>query len=49
MEPALAGGEHQSAAFRHDGELWGLSRVQSMVGGTTEIQTEIIARSLGAS
>jgi len=30
-------------------ELWRLSRVQSIFGGTTEIQKEIIARSLGAS
>jgi alkylation response protein AidB-like acyl-CoA dehydrogenase len=28
-------------------ELWWLSRVQPIFGGTTEIQKEIIARGLG--
>jgi len=39
--------KHQSAASRHDYELRWLSRVQSSFGGTTEIQKEIIGRSLG--
>jgi len=42
----LAGGI-QSAALRHDCQLWRLSCVQPTFGGTTEIQKEIIARSLG--
>jgi hypothetical protein len=48
MEPALTGGNTSPLPPRHDRELR-LSRVQSMVGGTTEVQEEIIARSLGAS
>ena len=36
-----------SAALRHDCELWQFSHVQSIFGGTTEIQKEIIARRLG--
>jgi alkylation response protein AidB-like acyl-CoA dehydrogenase len=36
-----------TSALRHDCELWLLSRVQSIFGGTTEIQKEIIARGLG--
>ena len=39
--------EHWSTALRHDCELWRLSHVQSTFGGTTEIQKEIIACSLG--
>jgi alkylation response protein AidB-like acyl-CoA dehydrogenase len=39
--------ENESAALRQDRELWRLSRVPSIFGGTTEIQKEIIARSLG--
>jgi alkylation response protein AidB-like acyl-CoA dehydrogenase len=35
------------AALRHDCDLWRLSRVRSIFGGTTEIQKEIIGRSLG--
>jgi alkylation response protein AidB-like acyl-CoA dehydrogenase len=34
-------------ALRPDCELWRLSRVQSVFGGTTEIQKEIIGRGLG--
>ena len=49
MEPGLDRREHQSAALRRDCELWRLSRVQSIFGGTTEIQKEIIGRSLGRS
>jgi hypothetical protein len=38
-----------SLLLQRDCELRRLSRVQSSFGGTTEIQKEIIARSLGAS
>ena len=38
-------GGHQSAALRHDCELWRLN--QSIFGGTTEIMKEIIGRGLG--
>jgi alkylation response protein AidB-like acyl-CoA dehydrogenase len=47
MEAALTGGNTSPAALRHDCELRRLSRVQSIFGGTTEIQKEIIARGLG--
>jgi hypothetical protein len=47
MEPGLDRREHESAALRHDCELWRLNRLQSSFGGTTEIQKEIIGRSLG--
>jgi alkylation response protein AidB-like acyl-CoA dehydrogenase len=46
MKPALVGGT-PAAALRHDCELWWLTRVQPIFGGTTEIQKEIISRSLG--
>jgi hypothetical protein len=46
MEPGLDRREHQSAALRHDRELWPLSHVQSIFGDTTEIMKEIIGRSL---
>jgi alkylation response protein AidB-like acyl-CoA dehydrogenase len=46
MEPALTGGS-RSTARRHHCELWELSRVLSILGGTTEIQKEIIARGVG--
>jgi hypothetical protein len=39
--------EHKPAGLRHDCELWRLSRVQSVFGGTTEIMKEIIGRGLG--
>ena len=38
---------HWSGALRNDCELWRLSYAQSIFGGTTEIQKEIIGRSLG--
>jgi hypothetical protein len=47
MEPGLDRREHESAALRHDCELWRLSRVQLIFGGTTEIMKEIIGRGLG--
>jgi hypothetical protein len=47
MEPGLHRRQHESAALRHDCELWRLNRVQPIFGGTTEIQKEIIGRSLG--
>jgi len=47
MEPGLDPREHQTAALRHDCELWRLSRVQSIFGGTTEIMKEIIDCGLG--
>jgi hypothetical protein len=47
MEPGLDRREHESAALRHDCELWRLSRVQYVFGGTTEIMKEIIGRSPG--
>jgi hypothetical protein len=47
MEPGLDRREHESAALRHDCGLWRLSRVQSIVGGITEIVKEIIGRGLG--
>ena len=46
-EPGLDRREHNPAVLRHDCELWRLSRVQSIFGGTTEIMKEIIGRSLG--
>ena len=46
-KPGLDRREHNPAVLRHDCELWRLSHVQSIFGGTTEIQKEIIARSLG--
>ncbi len=36
-----------SPLLQRDCELWRLSRVQSIFGGTTEILKEIIARGLG--
>jgi hypothetical protein len=39
--------QHSSAVLRHDCERWRLSRVQSIFGGTTEIQKEIIGRGPG--
>ena len=48
MEPALTGG-NTSPLLSATIVSSRLSRVQSMVGGTTKIETEIIARSLGAS
>jgi len=47
MEPGLGRREHWSAALRRDCELWRLSHVQSIFGGTTEIMKEIIGRGLG--
>jgi alkylation response protein AidB-like acyl-CoA dehydrogenase len=47
MEPGLDRRQHESAALRHDRELWRPNRVQPIFGGTTEIMKEIIARSLG--
>jgi len=44
--PALTGGS-TSPLLQRDCEPRRLSRVQSIFGGTTEIQKEIIARSLG--
>jgi len=46
-EPGLDRREHNPAVLRHDYELWRLSRVQSIFGGTTEIMKEIIGRNLG--
>ncbi len=48
MEPALTGGS-TSPLLSATIVSSGLSRVQSSFGGTAEIQTEIIARSLGTS
>jgi hypothetical protein len=45
MQPGLCG--RSKALLRRDCELWWLSRVQSIFGGTTEIMKEIIGRSLG--
>jgi hypothetical protein len=39
--------QDQFAVLSHDYELWRIGRVQSIFGGTTEIQEEIIARNLG--
>jgi alkylation response protein AidB-like acyl-CoA dehydrogenase len=47
MEPGLDRLEHQSVVLRYDRELWRVSRVQSIFGGTTEIMKEIIGRNLG--
>jgi hypothetical protein len=44
VEPRRDRREHQSAALRDDRELYGLSRARSIVGGTAEIQTQIIAQ-----
>jgi hypothetical protein len=44
---ALTGGSTTPLVLRHDCELWRLSRVQSVFGGTTEIMKEIIGRGLG--
>jgi len=46
MEPGLDRRELESAVLRHDCELWRLSPVQSVFGGTTEITKEIIGRGL---
>jgi alkylation response protein AidB-like acyl-CoA dehydrogenase len=46
-EPGLDRWEHNPAVLRRDCELWPLSRVQSIFGGTTEILKEIIGRGLG--
>jgi len=46
MEPDLDRREHESAALRHDRELWRLGRVQPIYGGTNEIMKTIIARDL---
>ena len=48
MEPALTGG-NTSPLLSATIASSGLSRIQSTFGGTTGIQTEIIARGLGAS
>ena len=41
MGPAFTGGS-MSPLLRHDCELWRLSSVQSIFGGTTEIMKEIV-------
>ena len=38
-----------SPLLRHDCELWRLSRVQSIFGGTTEIMKEIIGETSACS
>ena len=48
MKPALTGG-NTSRLLSATIVSPGLSRVQAIFGGTTEIQKEVIARSLGAS
>jgi hypothetical protein len=45
MEAGLDRREHWPADRRHDCELWRLSRVQPVVGGTTEIMTRSPATS----
>ena len=47
MELGLDRLECNPAVLRHDCELWRLSRLQSIFGGTTEIMKEIIGRNLG--
>jgi alkylation response protein AidB-like acyl-CoA dehydrogenase len=47
MEADLTGGRTMGRSLRRHCELWRLSPVQSSFGGTTEIQKEIIGRSLG--
>jgi hypothetical protein len=46
MEPALTGG-NTSPLLSDTIVSWRRSHVQPIFGGTTEIQKEIIARSLG--
>jgi alkylation response protein AidB-like acyl-CoA dehydrogenase len=43
----LSGGSTTPLFSGTDCELWRLSRVQSIFGGTTEIMKEIIGRGLG--
>jgi alkylation response protein AidB-like acyl-CoA dehydrogenase len=47
MKLGLDRREHEPAVLHPDCELWRLSRVQSIFGGTTEIMKEIIGRDLG--
>lgn len=46
MELALTAGT-PPGALRYDRELWRLSHLQSIFGGTTETHKEIIAHRLG--
>src|SRR5882672_8445675 len=48
-EPGLDRREHNPAVLRHDCELWRLSRVQSIFGGTAEIMKEIITSASASS
>jgi hypothetical protein len=47
MESGFGWREHCPDTLRRDCELWWLIYFQSIFGGTTEIQKEIIGRSLG--
>ncbi len=47
MEPGLGRRQHWPAGLRRDCELWRLSRVQPIFGGTTEIIKEIVGHGSG--